>query len=163
MKILTNGHFSFTVGREELAKGLRNTNKVPRDKFTLESLSGMVGVDGELSSIPPISLSDVMANALVIKDDFPFPQLFILDNQILICNRSSILELVGETLTLKISIVNPSQELWSADSSCGFIYLSNGEYSIVRDPNTGTYSLSTAPVCSAICNFNGQIICGNIR
>lgn len=162
MKILTNGHFSFEVSGAELAKGLRSSAKVSRGKFTLEKSSGAVGIDGELTTLPAIDLHAVMDDALVIKNDFPFPQIFILDNHVLVCNRDSILELVGSTPVLKLSLTDGG-ELWSATSSCDFIYLSNGDVSVVRDPNSGVYALSSAPVCSTVCNFNGQIICGNIR
>ena len=161
MRVLNNGYFSDTWTSEDLSKGLRSTDKSIRNQKVLTRCDGMVGIDGLLGTIPTITLSTLWSNDLIIKDDFPFPQIFALDKFMLICNRASILEYNGATLISKISATGG--ELWTVASAHDFIYLSNGVVSIIRDPATGNYSLSDAPVCSAILNFNGQIICGNIR
>ena len=123
---------------------------------------GAIGRDSTLQSLPSITLDSLLEDPLVVAEDFPFPQIFTLDKHLIVCNRDSILEWNYDQLVLKISV--EAGELWEVASIDNFIYLSNGEVSVVRDPNTGSYALTTdAPVCSAICNFNGQIICGNLK
>ena len=161
MKVLNNGYFSDSWDGEVLAKGLRSTAKTLRGVKTLSRCDGLVGQDGLLATIPEITLSTLYSSSLVIKDDFPFPQIFTLEKFIIVCNRTSILELTGAGLVSKATTVEG--ELWSIASSHDFLYLSNGVVSLVRNPQTGEYENTDAPVCSAILNFNGQIICGNIR
>lgn len=161
MKTLNNGYFSDRWEAGELAGGLRVTDKVPRGTKTLAVCEGAVGIDGQLNTIPVPTISALYASSLVVKDDFPFPQIFTLEKFIIVCNRTSILELTGAGLVSKATTVEG--ELWSIASSHDFLYLSNGVVSLVRNPQTGEYENTDAPVCSAILNFNGQIICGNIR
>lgn len=162
MKILPSGHFSYVIDGPTLSKGLRANNANGRNSYALIQSVGAIGKDGTLQSLPTIALSDLLEDPLVIAEDFPFPQIFTLDKHLIVCNRDSILEWNYDQLVLKISV--EAGELWEVASIDNFIYLSNGEVSVVRDPNTGSYALTTdAPVCSAICNFNGQIICGNLK
>ena len=82
-----------------------------------------------------------------------------MDRHLLICNRNTVLEWNYNELILKATVVGTGG-LWEVASVDNFIYLSNGQVSLVRDPATGSYTES-GPVCEAICNYNGQIICGN--
>jgi hypothetical protein len=162
MKVLPSGHFSYTLEGPTLAKGLRSTSAQGRNSNSLILSTGAVGRDGVLEVLPTITLSTLLADPLVVDNDFPFPQIFTLDKHLIVCNRTTVLELVFSTLVKKATVVGG--ELWELGSADDFIYLSNGTVNLVRDPNSGDYtSSSIAPVCSAICNFNGQIICGNIR
>ena len=161
MKVLNNGYFSDSWDGEVLAKGLRSTAKTLRGVKTFSRCDGLVGQDGLLTTLPAITLTPLYASPLVIKNDFPFPQIFTLEKFIIVCNRTSILELVGSSLVSKATVTGG--ELWSLASSHDFLYLSNGVVSLVRNPQSGEYESTDAPVCSAILNFNGQIICGNIR
>ena len=161
MKTLNNGYFSDRWDTAQLAAGLRPTDKVPKGAKTLSICSGIIGIEGQLNTIPTLSISTLYSSPLVIKDDFPFPQIFTLEKFIIVCNRTSILELTGAGLVSKATTVGG--ELWSIASSHDFLYLSNGMVSLVRNPQSGEYESTDAPVCSAILNFNGQIICGNIR
>ena len=161
MKVLANGYFSDEWEAPLLAAGLRQSSRLPRNAKTLSRCDGCVGVDGLLGTAPDIGVSTLHANDLVIKSDFPFPQIFTLEKYVVVCNRTTILELVGASLVLKATVIGG--ELWSIASSHDFLYLSNGVVSLVRNPLTGKYESTTAPVCSAILNFNGQIICGNIK
>lgn len=162
MKILPSGHFSYVIDGPTLAKGLRANSANGRNSNALIQSTGAIGRNGVLQPLPSITLSDLLEDSLVIADDFPFPQIFTFDNHLIVCNRTTILEWNYTQLTLEITVTGG--ELWEAISVDNFLYLSNGVVSVVRDPNSGTYALtSEAPVCSAICNFNGQIVCGNIR
>ena len=161
MNILENGAFSDEWDANTLASGLRASSKLYRNAKSLSQCDGCIGIDGLLSTVPTLSLSNLYNSSLVIKDDFPFPQIFTLEKYIIVCNRTTILELVGSTLVLKATVIGG--ELWSIASSHDFLYLSNGVVSLVRNPENGKYVITDAPICSALINFNGQIICGNIR
>lgn len=162
MKILPSGHFSYVIDGPTLSKGLRNNSANGRNSNALIQSIGAIGIDGVIQPLPSISLSTLLSSPLVIADDFPFPQIFTFDKHLIVCNRTTILELNYTQLTLEITVT--TGDLWEAVSIDNFIYLSNKVVSVVRDPNNGVYSLTnTAPVCNAICNFNGQIVCGNIR
>ena len=163
MKVLGNGYFSEEWTSEDLAKGLRSNANSIRGQKTLTVCDGMVGQDGLLKSLPTLTLSSLYSNPLIIKDDFPFPQIFSLEKFLIVCNRTTVLEYTSTSgLVLKATVTGG--ELWSIASAHDFIYMSNWVVNLVRDPSTGTYSSSTAvPICSAMINFNGQIICGNIK
>ena len=161
MKVLEDGSFLDDWEAPLLASGLRQTSKLSRNIKSLTRCDGCVGIDGLLSTSPDIAVSTIHASSLVIKNDFPFPQIFTLEKHIIVCNRTTILELVGATLVLKATVTGG--ELWSIASAHDFIYLSNRVVSLVRNPSTGEYEATSAPVCSALLNFNGQIVCGNIK
>ncbi len=161
MKVLEDGSFLDSWESPLLASGLRQSSKLSRNVKSLTVCDGCIGIDGLLWTSPDIAVSTQHASALVIKSDFPFPQIFALEKYVVVCNRTTLLELVGASLVLKATVTGG--ELWSIASSHDFLYLTNGVVSLVRDPLTGVYSSTSAPVCSTVLNFNGQIICGNIR
>jgi len=162
LRTLPNGFFEFYVTSDLLHRGLRPSDKAARNAAYLIECIGMVGIDGTLSSIPKLDISDVLNDILVDKDDFPFPQLIITDKLIIICNRTSILELIKGTLTKMITVTNGGKWIYSASGD--YIYLSNGVVTVERSPTSQTYALSSVlPVASAGCNFNGQTIIGNHR
>lgn len=161
MKVLEDGSFSDTWEAPILASGLRQSSKYSRNLKSLSKCAGCIGIDGLLESAPDIAVSTIYSSDLVIKNDFPFPQIFTLEKYIIVCNRTTILELKGISLVLKATVIGG--ELWTVGSSHDFLYLSNGVVSLVRNPLTGEYEITDAPVCSAILNYNGQIICGNIK
>lgn len=160
MIILQNGYATDTFKTDNLIKGLRSSQYSSRNTKQLEVCQGMVGFEEALKTIPTLQISSVMEDPNIILNDFPFPQLFILDKHILICNRQSILELKNNIFEVVISSI-PAKGKWNVLSFFDFIYLTNGEVSIIRSPETHTYSISsTAPIGTAIHNFNGQIIVG---
>lgn len=161
MKILPNGYFSFNYSSDDLRLGLRKQSEVPRNNKYLTKCDGAVGYNKVLKTLTVLSIhSEIDGHADVVLDDFPFPQLFILDKLILLCNKQSILEYDGTTFNEKISALSAGYK-WNVVSSFDFVYLSNGVVSVLRDPFTRVYSLSsTAPVSQAALNFNGQIILG---
>lgn len=162
MKVLPSGHFSYVIDGPTLAKGLRANSANGRNSNSLIRSVGAIGMEGTIQPLPAISLSSLYADTNVVKNDFPFPQIFTLDKHIIVCNRTTIYEWNYTALVLKITVTGG--ELWEIASVDNFLYLSNGKASVVRDPGSGSYALTTlAPKCSAICNFNGQIVCGNIQ
>ncbi len=149
--------FSFTITSEQLTRGLRPSSEAPRDsKFLVES-KGAIGEDGVLCAIDELTR---LATAEVT-DTFPFPQLFVFTNLILVCGRLKIYELSAGALSLKYT-ASTSGSTWTAVDFYNYVYLSNGREAVTRDPDTGVYSVSsTLPKGMSICNFNGQVIVGS--
>jgi hypothetical protein len=159
MGVLRDGTFSFNIGPTDLSAGLRPSKRSPRNAKFLVSSVGAVGLDNVLQVLDDIE-NDRLDTSLSILDSFPYPQIFVFTNLILVCGETDIYEYDG-SLTKVIGPV-ASGELWSAIDLHNFIYLSNRTVSILRDPGDGTYSLtSDQPVAAAICNFNGQVIVGS--
>lgn len=160
MKILPNGYFSVTYTSEELSKGLRPTGVMPRNNTYLTKCNGAVGFEGVLKTLSTLSLSTVFNINEIIQDDFPFPQLFITDHHVIVCNRTSILEYNGSAMEEVLTGITTGG-MWSLASSFDFVYLSNGVVAVIRNPENGEYAVdSDAPIASAIGNFNGQILVG---
>ena len=97
-----------------------------------------------------------------INDGFPYPQLFVLTNMIIVCGQTGIFEWDGAKVVRKLTVTAGST--FSATDFSDYVYMSNGTVSVIRDAATKTYSITTAlPVAGAICNYNGQIIIGSPR
>lgn len=161
MKILPNGFFSFNYNAEQLSKGLRPFAEMPRNNKFLTRCDGAVGRNGVLKTLTSLSLhTATVEHADIVWDDFPFPQLFVLEKLILLCNRQSILEYDGAAFVEKVSGITSGSK-WNVASAWDFVYLSNGKVAIVRNPTNRAYGYSSnAPVNTAALNFNGQIIVG---
>ncbi len=161
MRIFQNGYFTIGYTSEDLKKGLRPYSRMQRNNKFLTVCNGAVGRDGVLGTIETPEIVDALTNATYIKDDFPYPQLFILDKHVILCERTQIQELKKGEFTVVIDSLTDSGEKWNVASSYNWIYLSNNLVSIIRDPLTSVYSISsTALVNKAVCNFRGQIIVG---
>lgn len=154
MEVLRNGKFSFSIKTADLARGLRPSKRSPRNKRYLTDCSGAVGRDNVLQILDELTRLDTST----ITDSFPYPQIFIFTNHIIICGQTKIYEWVGGALVEKLTVTAGST--WSAVDFYDYIYLSNSKVAVVRDSQGGGYSLSTLPKASAICNFNGQVIIG---
>ena len=148
--------FTFTISSDQLTRGLRPSKRAPRDsKFLVES-KGAIGQDGVLCAIDQLTRTATAE----VTDTFPFPQLFVFTNLIIVCGRVKIYELTSGALSLKYT-ASTSGSTWTAVDFYDYVYLSNGREAVVRNPDTGVYSLSsTLPKAMSICNFNGQVIVG---
>lgn len=154
--VAQGGKFTFTISSKELSKGLRPHKQNPRNSDFLVVSSGAVGYKGALRVID--SLTRMLTS--VITDAFPFPQLFVFTNMIIVCGQKTIYEWVNGVLVLKYTAA-VAGGVWSAVDFYDYIYMSNGNIAVVRDAASNVYALSTAlPKASAICNFNGQVLIG---
>lgn len=91
-----------------------------------------------------------------IADGFPYPQLFVFINHIIICGETGIFEWDGSTLTRKITVA--AGGTWDAVDFVDYIYMSNGKVAVIRNANTGIYSTTTdLPIFSGAANYNGQV------
>src|SRR4030043_1106143 len=160
MEVLRDGTFAFVVGPEALARGLRPSKRLPRNAQFLVQCEGAVGLDGVLQVLDDLE-TDRVDTSTEITDSFPYPQIFVFTNVILVCDETNIYEYDGTTLTLMLGPVAAGQT-WAAVDFYDYIYMSNGTVSVLRAPNTGTYALTAdQPTASAICNYNGQVMIGS--
>jgi hypothetical protein len=110
-------------------------------------------------------IDDLESNRIdtsVFSGGFPYPQIFIFPNIVIVCDEDTIYEYDGATLS---DVIGPVAigNIWTVVGIHDFIYLSNNEVAIVRSPTSGLYELvSDQPVAEALCNYNGQILAGGI-
>jgi hypothetical protein len=117
---------------------------------------GLVGRDGVLQALD--SLTRLTTTA--ITDAFPFPQIFVFTNMIIVCSRTKIYEWVSSALVLKYT-ASTASGMWEAVDFYDYIYLTNGAEAVVRDAGTKVYTLSaTLPHGTCVCNYNGQVLIG---
>ena len=156
MELIPRGNnFTLSLNAKDLARGLRVSKRSLRNSGYLVQSSGAVSRDGVLQTLSNMSQEDFS----VITDGFPYPQIFAFPNLIIVCGETQIYELVSGTLVLKITVTAGTP--WSVMASGEYIYMSNREVSVVRDPNSLAYALSDLPTASCICNFNGQVLIGS--
>lgn len=160
MEVLKDGTFTDSISGDELAKGLRTSEKAARNtKFLIECVGG-VGIDGIMQVIDDLESNRIDTSALT--GGFPYPQIFIFPNIIIVCDEDTIYEYDGAALSDVIGPVTIGN-IWTVVGIHDFVYLSNGEVAIVRSPTSGIYELvSDQPVAEALCNYNGQILAGGI-
>ena len=154
--VAQGGKFSLTIKTKELAKGLRPSKRNQRDNDFLITCSGAVGKDGVLQVTDEL----VRMATELITDGFPFPQLFVFTNMIIVCGLKKIYEWNGTSLDLKYTATDAGST-WSAVAFYDYVYMSNGKIVVIRSAGDFTYSLSSIlPSAMAICNYNGQVIIG---
>jgi len=85
MEVIRNGKFNIILSSKDLSKGLRKESSSVRDVPGMSDMSGLVSQDGVLQAMEQLS----RINTDIITDDFPYPQIFILSNHILICGAGS--------------------------------------------------------------------------
>ena len=159
MPILQNGVFSFTIPADDLGKGLRPSRRSPRNVKFLTKCNGAVGLDNVLQVLAELD-ADQIDTSTDITDNFPYPQIFVFINHIIVCAEDEIFELVGGALVSRLAGLTAGT-IWSAVDFHDFIYMSNGMICVVRSPTSGLWSTTTDyPIASSICNFNGQVIIG---
>lgn len=151
------GNFTFVLSSEMLSRGLRPSKRTPRNSGFLTVCNGAIGKDGVLCTIDQLTR---MATA-IITDGFPYPQIFVLTNIIIVCGQTHIYELVEGGLVEKLVVTAGST--WSLVDFNEYVYMSNGIVAVTRNVGDKTYSLSTElPTAHAICDNNGQILVGGL-
>lgn len=156
LTVARGGKFSFTIESSDLVKGLRTTKQNPRNKDSLIACTGAIGNDGVLSVMDSITQLATTA----ITDGFPFPQIFVFPNMVIICGLKKVYELVGGSLVLKYTATTVGGT-WTAEAFDDYVYMSNGREAVIRDAGSKAYALSTTqPTATTICNFNRQVIIG---
>ena len=156
MQMIPRGrNFTFILDTQDLARGLRPSKRVPRNSGYLVESSGAVGRDNVLQTLDLMERMDLS----LISDGFPYPQIFVFTNMIIICGETKIYEWVDSALVEKLTVTAGST--WSAVDFFDYVYMSNGKVAVTRDALNKTYSTTTdLPTCMAMCNFNGQVMIG---
>lgn len=165
MAVLRDGTFDFVIGSDDLARGLRPTKRNPRNNKYLIECIGAVGLDRVLQVIDDLE-NDRIEWFPDLMSEFPWPQIFVFVDRVILCDEGSIHEWDGTSLTKKaptgIFSYFASGELWSAVDFHSFVYMSNGLYAVIINTSTGEYEITVEqPSCKSMCNFNGQVIIGS--
>ena len=154
MDVSRGGRFSHVIKTSQLAKGLRRSKRDPRNSGFSVTCQGVVGRDGVLQVLDELTRLDA-----AIDEGFPFPQLFVFTNVIIVCGQTKIYEWDGSSLSLKLTVV--AGFAWRAVDFFDYAYMSNGKVAVVRNAGSKAYSeTSDLPTARAICNFNGQVLVG---
>jgi hypothetical protein len=158
MPVLSDGTFTITIPAEDLAKGLRPSRRNPRNVKFLTSCYGAVGLDNVLQTLNELE-DDRIDITTLGAITFPYPQLFVFTNLIILCTQTDIYELVAGVLNHQLNVAPGI--LWSAVDLNDYVYMSNGVVAVRRLAESKVWETTTdLPVCSAICNFNGQVLIG---
>lgn len=159
MTILPNGEFAVTIQADELARGLRPSAKNPRNSKFLTNCEGAVGIDNVLSVLHDLT-DDAVDLTAILPLTFPYPQLFVFPNVIVLCTETDIYEIEAGALSVSLLTVTAGI-LWSGISVGEFVYMSNGKVAVVRSAGSQEWSITTDyPIAGAICNLNGQVMIG---
>jgi len=154
IELTKDGIFSMPIKPEVLSKGLRRSKSNYLNSDGLIYCAGAVGREGVLQRL------DELVKTFDLTSTFPYPQIFIEPYIILVCTATHIYEYDGSNLILKISTAVVGST-WSLITVEDFVYMSNGSITVVRDPISNIFSItSDHPTAMAICNYNGQIIIG---
>lgn len=157
MEVDKYGNFSETIAPSKLKQGLRPSKRAARDSHYLVEADGVVGKDGVLSALEALTRMATTG----ITDAFPFPQIFICTNVIIVCSLLKIYEWVSGALVLKYTAAEPAGT-WTVVDYYDYIYLSNGKIAVIRDAGSKVYALdATQPHSTVACNYNGQMIIGS--
>ncbi len=159
MRIAKDGTFSISFSNEQLTAGLRKISANPKNSPFMVQLEGMIGRDGILQALTELD-SDELTTA--IADGFPFPQIFVLSNRILVCGQTQVYELTpGAPPTLALKVTVAAGNTWRLVDFVDYIFMSNGNAAVTRSASTGVYTditgLGTLPTFTAICNYNEQV------
>ncbi len=153
---------------DDLKVGLR-----PNDNHKAKGLTDLrnakINKDG---LVPFVELTNSITGQSV---SWPYPQLFIGTNYRLLCTQTSVYSIDSNwTLTEELSGLSAGSTLWDFTDYGDYFVLANG--SVIVYINHGTVdtpvspavyasmtSNSTFPRCATYCNFNGQLIGGNVK
>lgn len=157
MEIFRNGKFSHMISGDQLSRGLRYSKRLPRNNNMMTECSGAIGRDNILHIIEEFN----RINTNAITDSFPYPQLFVLNEVIVVCSSTTLYEWFNGALVTKFTATSEQVgHTWKVADYHSTLYLSNGKITVVKDPKLKTYSVSTYPIATGICNYNGQLIIG---
>ncbi|MBT9168632.1 MAG: hypothetical protein DDT19_01980 [Syntrophomonadaceae bacterium] len=143
---------------EPLGRGLRPSRRNPRNTPYLVESIGAVPRDKVIQAVSEFTRMDTAALGVV---SFPYPQLFILTNHIIVCTSTAIFERVAGTLVSRLSGLTAGTT-WSVVDFYSFLYLTNGRVAVTRRSSDGVYAVTPAlPFGTALCNYNGQVFIGS--
>lgn len=150
--------FEFPL-KDFINRGLALNNNKRNNPMLVECI-GAIPYEKALQSIEQFTALDVSAMSGMA---FPYPQLFVLSESIIVCDSDEIWEYdpVLDSLTLKLGSL-PAGHVWDIVDFKSYLALVNGACIVTRDPDTGIFTKSsTMDYGSCLCNFNGQVLMGS--
>src|SRR3989304_1475432 len=141
--------------KDGLAKGLRSTDRNPRNSEALVECLNLKPYEGGLKAYEPLT------NPLIgVSVSWPFPQMFLGQDVRVLATGTQVYELSTWTLgTAKLTVTQDKR--WDFIDFGSYLILTNGTKLFIRDylgAWSASSSLSTMPRFSTGCNFNGQIV-----
>jgi len=145
---------------EGLRQGVRPFSTNPRNAQSLITCFNLKPDEMGLRPYQPIT------NPLSgVSDDWPFPQLFLGQDVRVLATATAIYELTNWTLgAAKLTVTE--NERWELIDFGSHIILTNGTKLCIRDYAgawTSNNYTTNIPRFSTGCNFNGQVVAGNIK
>lgn len=137
-----------------ISKGLANKNNSRNNPLLIESIgaypkNGVLQAMEELTRLDTTTLGDI---------SFPYPQIFVLSEFIIVCTQTKIYEYSASTFILKKTVI--PGDLWDILDFKTFLFLVNGQCAVRRNSQTGVYE-SVIPYAECACNYNGQVLIGS--
>jgi hypothetical protein len=151
--------FNYSL-KDFINKGLARNNNRRNQPLLVESI-GAVPYEGVLRAVEEFTRVDTST----ITASFPYPQIFVTSNFMIIATETEIYEYDGSTLTLKATGLPPSGT-WDLVDFKDYLQMVNGKVTIARVFDTGVYTrlypdVDGMPLASCICNYNGQVLIGD--
>jgi hypothetical protein len=145
--------------KEGFAKGLKQWKRTPRGQEGLSSCYNLKPKEEGLRSYEYVS------NPTAATIDWPFPQLFLGQDVRIVATATAIYELTAWALGAAKCTVTEN-ERWDFIDFGSYLILTNGTKLCIRDYagawTTNDYT-TYIPRFSTGCNFNGQVVAGNIK
>ena len=140
---------------ETLKKGLALTVNARNKPFLIESV-GAFPYENALMSVEQFDPIDTSSLGTL---PFPYPQLFVCSECVIVCTPTAIYEHKAGLLVLKINNL-PEGVTWTCIDYKPFIYLSNCSCAVIKIPQTGIYVIADDQYvpCRAGCDYFGQAV-----
>ena len=154
------------VFKEGFKKGLWQHERTPRNNETLSVCYNLKPAEGGLRAYDNAynRLTNPLS-AVGVVIDWPFPQVFIGQDVRVLATATKIYEVSsGWAITEKLTVTE--NERWDFIDFGSYIILTNGTKLCIRDYAgawTANDYTSTIPRFATGCNYNGQIVAGNIK
>src|SRR5512135_734305 len=147
------------VLKDILHQGLAQNNN-QRNNPALVQSDGAFVYEGALQAVEQFTGMTLPASPTTAFA-FPYPQLFVLSDVIILCNVDQIWELTGTTgsddngWTSKITSLTHGTP-WTVVDSKNYIALSNMQVAVSKNPQTGGYAIDSTIPTGSYGNYNGQ-------
>lgn len=160
---------SSIVIKETLQGGLAQNKNLRNQPFLVESY-GAVPFEKALVSVKEFDQIDISSLGTLT---FPYPQLFVFSDVIVVCTPTDIYEYENNVLTHKIGPVTEGIP-WSALDFKTYLFLTNGQVAVEKSPYAGQEYYVNAlkqnvvmgleealPFAACACDFNGRVFLGS--
>lgn len=142
--------------KDILNRGLAPKNN-PRNNPLLVDSTGMFVNSGALESVEEFTRMTLPSGESFT---FPYPQLFVLSDFIVLCNEDKIWEWGGSSWILKRKWLTPGTT-WTCVDRKNYLIFSNMQVTVTRNPISGVYDIDTDLPYGSYGDFNGQLCVGS--